>query len=175
VAVRFVIANEDGAVLDFGDSRIGDSHSKDVGGKVLQTCLAGTYGLGIDIPVELPDIRRDLIEEAGFSHSIAELGFEDLGESPDGEIKVDSGGMPEAIGGGESAAGYDVMDMGVILQGTTPGVQDAEEPREICADELFIRDKFLHRFGGGLEQGRVGCPLVVANEAAQTLRDGKGE
>ena len=72
--------------------------------------------------------------------------------------------MPEAVGGGEGAAWDDVMDVGVKLQGTTPGVEDAEEPREICADELFIRDQFLYRFGGSLEQGRVGCPLVLTDE-----------
>jgi hypothetical protein len=83
--------------------------------------------------------------------------------------------VPEAIGGGEGAAGGDVMDMGVKLEGTSPGVEDAEEPREICADKLFIRGQFLHRFGGCLEQGRVGCSLVLANESAQTLWDGKGE
>lgn len=55
--------------------------------------------------------------------------------------------MPEAIGGGEGAAGDDVMDMGVILQGTTPCVKDAEESRDISADEMFILGKFLHRFG----------------------------
>ena len=37
------------------------------------------------------------------------------------------------------------------------------------------RSKFLDGFGGGLEQGRVSYPLVLANEAAQILRDGKGE
>jgi hypothetical protein len=45
---------------------------------------------------------------------ITELGFEDDGESFDGEIEIDSGGIPAAIGSGESAAGDDVMDMGVI-------------------------------------------------------------
>jgi hypothetical protein len=83
--------------------------------------------------------------------------------------------VPEAIGGGEGAAGGDVMDMGVKLEGPTPGVEDAEEPREICTDKLFIRDRFLHCFGGCLEQGRVGCSLVLANESTQTLWDGKGE
>jgi len=48
---------------------------------------------------------------------ITELGFEDDGESFDGEIEIDSGGIPAAIGSGESAAGDDVMDMGVILRG----------------------------------------------------------
>lgn len=88
MAVRFAIANEDGAVLDLEDTRVRDGDSEDVGGEVLQACLAGAYGLGIDVPVGLPDIRRDLIEETGLFHSIAELGFEDLGESSDGEIEV---------------------------------------------------------------------------------------
>ena len=83
--------------------------------------------------------------------------------------------MPEAIGGGEGAAWDDVMDMGVILQGSSPGVKDAEESREISADVMLIRSKFLHSFGGGFEQGRVSYPLVFANEAAQILRDGKSE
>jgi hypothetical protein len=96
--VRLAIANEDGAVLDLEDTRIRDGDSEDVGGKVLQACLAGAYGLGIDIPVGLPDIRRDLIEESGLSHSITELGLEDFGESLDGEIKIDPGEVPEAIG-----------------------------------------------------------------------------
>jgi hypothetical protein len=40
---------------------------------------------------------------------------------------------------------------------------------------MLIRSKFLHSFGGGFEQGRVSCPLVFANEAAQILWDGKRE
>jgi hypothetical protein len=78
VTVRFAIANENRPVLDLQDTRIGDSHSEDVRGKVLEACFAGAYGLGIDIPLDLPDIGGDLIEEAGFFHRIAELGPEDL-------------------------------------------------------------------------------------------------
>ena len=89
MAVRFAIANENRPVLDLQDTRIGDSHSEDVRGKLLQACFAGAYGLGIDIPVDLPDIGRDLIEETGLLHFIAKLRFEDDGESSDGEIEID--------------------------------------------------------------------------------------
>ena len=41
MAVGFAIADEDGAVLDLDDTRIGDSHSEDVRGKVLEACFAG--------------------------------------------------------------------------------------------------------------------------------------
>ena len=175
MAVRFAIANENRPVLDLQDTRIGDSHSEDVRGKVLQACFAGAYGLGIDIPVDLPDIGRDLIEETGLLHFIAELGFKNYGESSDGEIEIEPGGVPEAISGGEGASGDDVMEMGVKLEGSSPGVKDAEESREISADVMFIRSKFLYRFGGGFEQGRISHSLVLSDEAAQILRDGESE
>ena len=88
--MRFPVANEDSTVLDFQNSRVGDGDFEDVGGEVFEACFAGTHGLGVDVPVELPDLGRDLIEEAGLFHFIAELGFEDDGESFNGEIEVDS-------------------------------------------------------------------------------------
>jgi hypothetical protein len=175
VTVRFAVADKNHPILDLEDTRIGDSHSEDVGGKVLQACLAGAYGLGIDIPVGPPDIWRDLIEEAGFFHRIAKLGFEDLGEGLDGKIKINPGGVPEAIGGGEGAAWDDVMEVGVKLQGTPPGMEDTEESGEICADELLIKGQFLHCFRGSLEQGRVGGALVLTDEAGQLLWDSEGD
>jgi hypothetical protein len=89
VAVRFAIANEDGTVLDFQDAGVGDGYPEDIRGEVFEACFTGTDGLGVDVPVGLPDLMGDLIEETGFFHCIAELGFEDLGESLDGEIEVD--------------------------------------------------------------------------------------
>ena len=83
--------------------------------------------------------------------------------------------MPEAVGGGEGAAGDDVMEMGVKLEGSSPSVKDSEETREIPTDVMFIRGDFFNSLGGGFEQGRVSHPLVFANEAAQNLWDGKGE
>ena len=54
-------------------------------------------------------------------------------------------------------------------------MKDAEESREISADVMFIRSKFLYRFGGGFEQGRISHSLVLSDEAAQILRDGESE
>ena len=175
MAVGFAVADEDGTVLDFPDARVGDGDFEDVRGKVFQACFAGTDGLGVDVPVDLPDFRRDLIEEASFFHGIAEFGFEDYGESFHGEIEVDSGGVPEAVGGGESAAGDDVMDVGVILEGSSPGVEDSKESWEIAADVVLISGEFFDGLGGGFEQGRVSQPLVFADEAAEFFWNRKGE
>jgi hypothetical protein len=67
------------------------------------------------------------------------------------------------------------MDMGVILEGSASGVEDAEESGEITADVFFIQSEFFDGFGGSLEQASVSCPLVLTDETAQTLWDGKGE
>ena len=98
ITVRFFIADEDGAILDCEDAAIGDGDFEDVGGKVFEACLRGRDGLGVDVPVDVPDLRGDLIEEAGVDHFIAELGSKDFGEGLDGQIEVGSGGMPAAIG-----------------------------------------------------------------------------
>ncbi len=131
--------------------------------------------MGVDVPIDLPKVRGNLLEKASLFHFIAELGFKDDGEGSDGEIEIDSGGVPEAIRGGKGAAGNKVMEMGVILQGTSPCVEDAKEAREITADVVFVEGEFFDGLGGCLEEARVSHPLVFANEATQIFRDGKGE
>ena len=96
--MRVFIADQDRTVLDFQDARVGDSDFEDIGGEVFEAGLAGRNGLGVDVPVDVPDFRGDLIEQAGLFHLITELGFKNFGESFDGEIEIDSGGMPAAIG-----------------------------------------------------------------------------
>jgi len=155
MTVRLAVANENRTALDFEDSRVGDGNSEDVGGEVFETCFAGANGLGVDVPVNLPDLRRDLIEESNLLDFITELGSKDHGEGSDGEIEVNPGGVPEAIRGGEGAAWDDVVYVGVILQGTSPGMEDSEETWKISTDVIWIQGEFLDGLGGGLEQGRV--------------------
>ena len=46
----------------------------------------------------------------------------------------------------------DVMDMGMVLQGSSPGVQDAKEAWQIGADVMLIEGEFFDGVGRGLEQ-----------------------
>ncbi len=96
--VRLAIANEHRAILDADDARVGDGDFEDVGSEILEARLAGGDRLAVDVPVDLPDLGRDLIEQLGCLYSIAELGSEDFGERFEGEVEIDSGGMPRAIG-----------------------------------------------------------------------------
>ena len=63
--MRFVVANEHRAVLDVDDAGVGDGDFENVGGQVFEASLTGGNRLGINVPVDLPDLGRDLIEQSG--------------------------------------------------------------------------------------------------------------
>lgn len=122
LAVGFAITNPHGAVLNPDDARIGDGDFENVGGQILQSRLTGAHGLAVHIPVDLPDSGWDLIEQLSLFHEIAELGSEDGREGLDRDKEIGSGGMPGTIGATQSAARNDVVDMGMILKSSSPGV-----------------------------------------------------
>jgi hypothetical protein len=45
--------------LDVDDARVGDGDFEDVGGQVFEGSIAGGHRLGVDVPVDVPDIGRD--------------------------------------------------------------------------------------------------------------------
>ena len=89
VAMGLCVPEEDGVVFHPDDAIIGDRHLEDIRGEVFDTCFRRTDGLRVDVPVKLPDFRRDLIEEAGFFHGITKLGLKEFGEKSGREIKID--------------------------------------------------------------------------------------
>src|SRR3990170_8254657 len=67
------------------------------------------------------------------------------------------------------------MDMGMVLQGTSPGVQHSKKARQISTEVMWIGGKFFHGVRRGLKQGRVSHALVFANKGAQALWHREGE
>ena len=65
------------------------------------------------------------------------------------------------------------MDMGMILQGSSPGVQDAEEAGNIGTDVILIEGQFFDGVRGSLEQSGVSQALVLSDEVAQRFWDRK--
>ena len=63
----------------------------------------------------------------------------------------------------------------MVLQGSSPGVKDTEETRQIGAEVMLIGGKFFDGVGRGFEQGRVSHALVFADEGAQLFWDREGE
>jgi len=83
--------------------------------------------------------------------------------------------MPGAIGGMHSATGNDVVDVGMVLQSSTPGVQHTEEARQITTDVLWIEGELFDGIGRSFEQSAVSDALVLAQESSQLFGNGKRE
>jgi hypothetical protein len=94
--VGLAVANQHGAIPEANDGGVGDSDFEDVGGEIFQSRLTGGDRLGVDVPVDLPELEWDLIEQFVLPHEITEFGTEDFGERLDGEKEIDFGGMPRA-------------------------------------------------------------------------------
>ena len=67
------------------------------------------------------------------------------------------------------------MDVRVIREFASPGVQHPEETRHLPAQVARIGRELLDRPGRGLEQGGVTAALMAAQERAQRLGHGEGE
>ena len=90
VAVRLTVTKENGVIVHFHNATVGDGHFEDIRSQVFDGCMALPHCLAVDVPLDVPNLRRDEIEEPGFFHFIAELGPEDFGECSDRQIEVDS-------------------------------------------------------------------------------------
>lgn len=130
-------------IFDLENAGVGDSDFKDIGGEILHAVGTRTYGLGVNDPVLIPDILRDEMIEAGFDHFIAELGLEDIRQGFHRQEEIDSRRMPTAILFGECASWDHIVNVGVIRQLSSPGMQDTEEASKIAADIFIIESKLF--------------------------------
>ncbi len=76
---------------------------------------------------------------------------------------------------GESTAWDDVVDMGMILKLSAPGMQDTGKAGEIGSDETRIFGEPFEGSRRGLEHGLVGNALMGADKRSQGFRDGEGD
>jgi hypothetical protein len=53
--------------------------------------------------------------------------------------------QPAAVGRGDRSAGDYVVNVGMILELSPPGMQDAEEARQVAAHMPGIETELLHR------------------------------
>jgi hypothetical protein len=75
------------------------------------------------------------------AHVFFEEGSVDGREGFDGDKEGGSGGEPGGAVLGESTARDDGVDVRVVLELSAPGMQDADETREVCTDEPFVFGK----------------------------------
>jgi hypothetical protein len=64
------------------------------------------------------------------------------------------------------------MEMGMMVQGLTPGMQDREKP-DLSASVLGITRNRLERHGNGLKQQTVHHARILQGEGTERCRQGK--
>ena len=155
----FTIGEGDGAVLEGDDAAIGDGDPEDRGGEGREGGGPVRVGLTLDIPVGVPDLWVDAVKESGFGHLLFEDGSVDGREGFHGDKEGVSGRSPLGVVHGEATTWDHGVDVGVVLELPTPGMQDAGQARQIGADETLV-------FGEAFE----GTPfnIGIAGRAART-------
>ncbi len=66
------------------------------------------------------------------------------------------------------------MDVRVVLELPAPGMQYAEESRNIPRKPGLFGSRFFHDTGSGGEKGGIGESLMLSKERAEWRRNGEG-
>ena len=162
-------------MLDFDDAVIGDGDLEHIGCQVGDGGFGIGYRLAVDVPILIPDLGWDLVQQPGRCHGDLELPAEDFGQRPYRQKETGLGGMPAAVLRTQRPAGYHIVDVGMALQLPAPGVKHAEEAGLIAADPAGVGGQGLDGPGGGLEQRAVTRPLMIAQKPPQCLGHREGE
>jgi hypothetical protein len=137
-AAHFPVGERDRTVREANETVVGDGDLEDVGGEVGKGGVAVGLRLTVDIPGDGPDLGGDALQEPGLMHLFFEERTVNGGERFDRDKEVGAGGAPGCAVLGETTGRDNIVDMGVILQLSAPGMQDPSEPREVCPNEALI-------------------------------------
>src|ERR1039457_596630 len=103
-----------------------------------------------------------------------ELAAEDSTECLDGQEESTRRIDPSATIEGQAAGGNDVVDMGMMLEVLTPGMEHAEES-DVGTEVLGIASQFEHRCGAGAVKQIVEQPLVLEDKGGQFVRQSEDD
>jgi hypothetical protein len=116
------VTEGDLTVLTFENPVVGKSNAKDIGGQVFEGGLTCADRLAVDDPLLPPDLKWDLVEQVGLLQSGAELGPKQPGEGFDVNQESVAGTPPGVPISGQTAAGNEVMNVGMVGQIAGPGL-----------------------------------------------------
>ena len=189
VAVRGVSPAEGNLSVFEGDQTvIGDRHAVGVATEITENMFGATEGrLAIDHPVlpeqgaeegseslpfrqklEVP-VEAELAVVEGPLESGDKLATEDSPQHLHGEKEAIARVDPAPVIGGETAGRNHTMQMGMMLEFLTPGMEHAEEA-DFGAEMAGIAGDFEQRFSTGPEQEIVDDLLVLQGQRGEPTR-----
>jgi hypothetical protein len=105
-------------------------------------------------------LREELLQSSD------ELAAEDSAQCVDGQEEAARGIDPSGAIESQAAGGNDVVDMGMMLEVLSPGMEHAEES-DVGSQVLGIASQFEHRRSAGAIEQIVEQPLVLENKSGE--------
>jgi len=186
-------AEGDAIVLEADEAMVRDRDAVGVASQVVEDVFGSAEGrLGIDDPVLGKELSEESLEACGCCEFLErtmeldlaleqkllergrELAAEDAAENPDRQEEAGRGGDPSGAVKREAAARYDAVDMRMVLEVLSPGVQHAEQS-DIGTQVLRVASDFEQRGGTGTKEQIVEQPLVLQHECRQLMRQGEDD
>jgi len=147
------------------DTLIADGYPVGIAAEILKDSLnPSERGLAIDDPRFLIELLSEQLEGLGlpemfhtviegefsgfivFLEIIQKLVSEQLGHKPDGEEESFSARDPAVFSRGQSAAGNNTVNMRMVHEVLSPGVDNSQEA-DACAETLGVLGEFPERLG----------------------------
>src|SRR5439155_12155914 len=154
---------------------VGESNPEDRGGEGGEGGVAVALRLTVDVPGDGPDLGVEMLQQSGLAHvGLAERAG-DGGEGFHGDKAVRSGGAPGRAVLREAPTRDNGVEVGMVREWPTPGMQDPGAPREVGPDAALVGGQPLQSRCRGLKQGLVRETLRRADKGTQALGDGAGE
>jgi hypothetical protein len=169
------IGERDHAVLQADETVVGDGDLEDIRGEVGEGGVAVVVRLTVDIPGDGPDLRIDLLQQTGVAHLFSEEGAVEWGERFDRDKEVGAGRAPGRTVPREAPTRDNVVEVGVVLELSAPGMEDAGKPWEIGPDETRVLGQPFEGHGRCVKHRLVRGALMGADEGAKRLRDREGQ
>jgi hypothetical protein len=118
------------------------------------------------------ELKSVLLEQ--FTELVAELVAEDFAECLDGQEETPRGIYPSGTIRGKASSRNDVVDMGMMLEVLSPGMEHAEKP-DLRAEVFGVAGKFEQRSGTGAEEQIIEQTLVLQDQSGELVGQGEDD
>jgi hypothetical protein len=141
-----LVLEGDLAICERAEAVVADRHTKDVGSQRVSGVRSTTDRFTMHHPVLFPEGVGDKVKPRGLAPRLAHVGTQPDGKRLDRHPEIFPGWEPLTALGSKSTCGHQVVPMGMLGHGASPGVQDPDHP-ELSADKPWIYGEVLEGLG----------------------------
>jgi len=170
----FSVAEGDLAMGQLEDTLIADGHPEDVRGQILQGSHTIADRLTMNDPVLLPGFWGYQSKQICLLQSIAELGPKEDRQWLDMNQEFFPGRKPTLTVIAQTSTRYQIVDMGMVVQVATPGMQNANQAN-LATDKTRVLSKLLCSRRRSTKEQIVDRSLVATGEFSKFGWQGESE